>query len=136
MAERYFADSFYFLALLCPRDEAHEQARRITATHAPALVTTDAVLLEVADALRLPADRRRTAGWVQTIWEEPDVSVREVDRHLLMRALDLYAARPDKEWGLTDCISFVVMDDEGIGQALTGDAHFEQAGFRILFERR
>ena len=136
MAKRYFADSFYFLALLCPRDEAHEQARRITEAHAPALVTTDAILLEVADALRLPADRRRTAGWVRTMWEEPDVRVHEMDRRLLRRALDLYATRPDKEWGLTDCISFVVMREEALTEALTGDAHFEQAGFRILFERR
>ena len=43
--------------------------------------------------------------------------------------LGLYESRPDKEWSLTDCISFVVMKKEGIVEALTEDRHFEQAGF-------
>ena len=51
---------------------------------------------------------------------------------LFERGLALYNARPDKEWSLTDCISFVVMADEGLTDALTGDRHFEQAGFTAL----
>ena len=51
---------------------------------------------------------------------------------LLEQGMDLYARRPDKEWSLTDCISFVVMSQNGLEEALTGDHHFEQAGFRIL----
>jgi hypothetical protein len=47
---------------------------------------------------------------------------------------DLYSRRSDKEWSLTDCISFVVMQEQGIGEALTGDRHFEQAGFRALLK--
>jgi predicted nucleic acid-binding protein len=52
-----------------------------------------------------------------------------VDAKLFDRAVSLYSARPDKEWGLTDCISFVLMSERGIAQALTTDRHFEQAGF-------
>ena len=44
----------------------------------------------------------------------------------------LYAERPDKDWSLTDCISFVVMREMDISEALTGDRHFEQAGFTVL----
>jgi hypothetical protein len=44
----------------------------------------------------------------------------------------LYFQRRDKEWSLTDCISFTVMSDEGLTDALTGDHHFEQAGFTAL----
>jgi hypothetical protein len=51
---------------------------------------------------------------------------------MLQRGLDLFAKRPDKNWSVTDCISFVVMEDEGVAAALTGDNHFEQAGFRAL----
>jgi hypothetical protein len=50
----------------------------------------------------------------------------------LQRGLDLFAGRSDKNWSLTDCISFVVMQDEGLTEALTGDSHFEQAGFKAL----
>lgn len=46
--------------------------------------------------------------------------------------MELYRSRDDKEWSLTDCISFVVMADEGIEDALPGDRHLEQAGFRAL----
>lgn len=46
--------------------------------------------------------------------------------------LALYADRPDKQWSLTDCISFVVMRQHGLSEALTGDHHFEQAGYRAM----
>jgi len=51
---------------------------------------------------------------------------------LVQRALRLYDERPDKEWSLTDCLSFLVMERQRIRDALTTDHHFEQAGFRVL----
>ena len=45
------------------------------------------------------------------------------------RGLALYDERPDKDWSLADCISFVVMRDAGLVEALTGD---QQAGFAAL----
>jgi predicted nucleic acid-binding protein len=136
MAVRCFADTFYFLALFSSEDLAHEEAVRLTAELSPHLVTTDAVLLEVVDALRHPRNRKRAANWVLRLWARPDTTVHPVGRDLLERGLALFEARQDKEWSLTDCVSFVVMQEEGIGQALTGDAHFQQAGFRVLFEPR
>jgi len=50
----------------------------------------------------------------------------------LERAQGLFCSRADKSWSLTDCTSFVIMEDRGIRDALTGDRHFEQAGFRAL----
>ena len=70
---------------------------------------------------------------IDALWDDPTITVIPLSRALLRRALELYAARKDKDWGLTDCVSFVVMREGGIHEALTGDAHFEQAGFRILF---
>ena len=133
MATRYFADTFYFIALLCPRDHAHEKALRLGKTLSGGLVTTDAVLLELADSLCSPDDRGQSADYVRALWRDPAVSVRRVDRELIQRGLELYEDREDKEWGLTDCISFVVMKEEGISEALTGDYHFMQAGFTALF---
>jgi len=63
---------------------------------------------------------------------DPGVEVVTVDSSLFSRALRLYSTRPDKEWGLTDCVSFVVMGDRGIAAALAADQHFVQAGFRAL----
>jgi predicted nucleic acid-binding protein len=53
---------------------------------------------------------------------------------LFQRGVELFRARPDKEWSLTDCISFVVMTEKGLSEALTGDRHFEQAGFHALLK--
>ncbi len=48
------------------------------------------------------------------------------------RGVALYADRADKHWSLTDCISFIVMEDRGIRDALTGDHRFQQGGFNAL----
>ena len=66
--------------------------------------------------------------------DDPDFIVLEADQHLFERGLQLYENRPDKEWSLTDCISFVAMEEMGIAEALTGDHHFEQAGFTALLK--
>jgi len=136
MSQALFADAFYFLALLSPRDEDHELAIELSKTLRGRLVTTEAVVLEVADGLCAPQDRPTTAAYIRGLWSNPRVTVVSADHALLDRALTLYEARPDKSWGLTDCVSFTVMQDHGVRDALTGDAHFEQAGFRILFPSR
>lgn len=55
-----------------------------------------------------------------------------MDSTLFLRGLEFYRNRADKDWGLTDCISFVVMQDNNLIDALTMDEHFQQAGFRPL----
>jgi len=63
---------------------------------------------------------------------DPNVDILPVSEPLYARALQLYRERPDKEWGLTDCVSFLVMRDRRLTEALTTDEHFQQAGFRAL----
>jgi uncharacterized protein len=133
MATRYFADTYYLIALLSPRDSAHDAAVEFSRSFTGELITTDAVLLEVADALRSPSDRGRVAATLRRFWELPAMTVYPVDREMMRRGLELYRSRKDKDWGLTDCISFLVMGDEELTEALTADSHFTQAGFRILF---
>ena len=127
-----FADTFYFLALLNERDAAHKRA--IAASRVPGLtlVTTEMVLLELADALCKPPQR----GEVQALWNvvetDPAFQLVRTSAELIQRGRELYCERADKEWPLTDCISFVVMQDHGLLEALTADHHFEQAGFKAL----
>jgi predicted nucleic acid-binding protein len=54
-------------------------------------------------------------------------------RELFLAGLDLYRARPDKGYSLTDCMSMLIMRREGLAEILTHDRHFEQEGFRALF---
>jgi len=132
MTRPVFADSFYFIAVLSPRDAAHERAIDLGRTLSGRFVTTDAVLLEVADALCAPRDRRRTAAYLRALPRHPRMTVRHLDRDSWERGLALYESREDKDWSLTDCISFAVMQEEGIVDALTSDSHFRQAGYRPL----
>lgn len=105
---------------------------RLTATirGRPAL-TTDAVLLEIGNAL---ARRFRAAAAeiIDNILSDDATTVVHLTPNLFTRATELYRSRTDKEWGLTDCVSFVVMQDRGVTDALTHDRHFEQAGFRAM----
>lgn len=70
--------------------------------------------------------------FIENLRDDPAVRIVPSGRRLAERGWDLYRRRLDKEWSLTDSISFVVMEDRGITDALTGDRHFEQAGFRAL----
>ena len=74
-----------------------------------------------------------TAGFLQDMESDPDTIIVKHNDDLYHKGLKLYAERPDKDWSLTDCISFVVMREHQITEALTGDHHFEQAGFKAFF---
>ncbi|MBI5774136.1 MAG: type II toxin-antitoxin system VapC family toxin [Verrucomicrobia bacterium] len=127
-----FADSFYFLALLNPRDTAHAGALRFEASLP--LVTTAWVLTEVGDALSAPENRGVFLHLLDLLRAAPDTRIIPPTGEMFERGVELYRQRPDKEWSLTDCLSFVVMEEQGIAQALTGDHHFEQAGFVALLK--
>jgi predicted nucleic acid-binding protein len=96
------------------------------------LLTTDWVLTEVADALSAPANRVACGDFLDDLRRSPAVIVERSSAELFEAGWSLYGERPDKEWSLTDCISFVVMEKHGVVDALTGDHHFEQAGFRAV----
>jgi len=76
--------------------------------------------------------RREVRGLFEEMERDEQIIIVEATEALYRRGLALYDARPDKEWSLTDCISFEVMTEEGLEAALTGDRHFEQAGFKAL----
>jgi hypothetical protein len=131
----FFADTFFFIALLSPRDSAHrrvaEFAARTTRMH---LVTTTWVFTELADGLSKSVDRCWFRQLLDNFESNPNHEIVWPDESLFRRGVELYDARPDKQWSLTDCISFVVMQERGITDALTGDHHFEQAGFVALLK--
>jgi predicted nucleic acid-binding protein len=92
------------------------------------------VLTEVADGLCEPRNRPLAAQLRQLVRSSPFIRVVPADEELFQAGFDFFEARTDKEWSLTDCISFVVMERERLSDALTGDHHFEQAGFKALMK--
>ncbi len=129
----YFADTFFFLALLDRRDQHHQQVVRFASACRETLVTTLWVLSETANKLGSTPAREQAAHLLQAIEHQPGFRVIRESDELYESGLSLYAARPDKTWSLTDCISFEVMEREGLSEALTGDRHFAQAGFVAVF---
>lgn len=133
--DRVFLDAGFFIARYNRRDELHQRARTFATSlvNASEMWTTDAVLLEVTASMARQTFRVVANG----IWnqfhgrDERCISV-DASAENLGNAMNLYRARPDKEWSLTDCLSFLVMEQQGLSDALTADQHFEQAGFRAL----
>ncbi|HEY0140337.1 MAG TPA: PIN domain-containing protein [Thermoanaerobaculia bacterium] len=132
----FFADTWFFVALLDRRDSHHKQAERLALQVVPrgTVVTHDAVLTEV---LTYFADggawaRQHAVEGIRNAVLQFDVI--PGDRPLFIAALALYAARPDKEYSLVDCMSMVVMEERGIRHVLTNDHHFTQAGFVVVNE--
>jgi predicted nucleic acid-binding protein len=132
-----FVDRAGWIALLNVSDELHSGAQRVMEglrQQKTRLVTTDFVLLEVADALSAPSIRLQTVAFVDGLREQPLLQIVPVSEELLASGWRLYSQRSDKEWGLTDCTSFVVMAQGQITEAFTSDHHFIQAGFTKLLE--
>lgn len=99
------------------------------------LVTTRAVLLEIGNALAKLRYRQVAMELLNEIELDPQIEIIPLSESLYQQGLQLYRERRDKEWGITDCISFVVMDDLKLTTALTADIHFQQAGFQALLKQ-
>ncbi len=127
-----FADTSYFLALVNPGDVWHATARGMSAALAEPLLSTDWVLAELTDAMSKGRNRATVVSFLRMLRWRKEVTLIAASRELFDRGLELFANRPDKEWSLTDCTSFVIMEDHGVRSALTADHHFEQAGFEVL----
>lgn len=133
MHEALFVDTGYVVALLNKDDKFRQVARKwaveIAKKRIP-LVTSTLTFVELGDrftewsawtALQLALD----AHWAK-------VDMIEVGAEVLARAVALKNTREDKRWGITDCTSFVLMQDRGITKALSCDQHFQQTGFEAL----
>jgi predicted nucleic acid-binding protein len=130
--EKVFVDTAAWLALLNKDDGLHAHARQVMQAlrqrHA-SLVTTEFVLLEVADALSAPIQRGHTVKFINGLRQLRLLSIVPASQNLWAESWQLYSNRLDKDWSLTDCSCFVVMAREGISQAFTSDHNFEQAGY-------
>ena len=128
-----FADAWFYLALLDGDDEHHDTVTDWLENFRGHIITTRWVLIEVANGLSAPRFRARVSRLLSNLECNPRVTIVGDSDVLFQAGRSLFDSRPDKEWSLTDCISFLVMEREGLREALTHDRHFEQAGFVALF---
>jgi predicted nucleic acid-binding protein len=130
-----FADASYWIALLNPRDNLHTKARIVSGELSNVrFLTSEMVLTEFLNdfARRGSQLRKLAATWVKQLRADANTTIVEQSSLLFQEALALYEARPDKDWGLTDCASFSIMREYRVSDALTADSDFRQAGFTAL----
>lgn len=134
MADRIFIDTMYVVALVNENDEYHEQASDLSDKYEhSSFVTTDAVLLEIANALARKY-KKQAVEIIEDFRSSDDVEIVHLNPSLFEKAFKRYKSYIDKTWSLTDCISFEVMKERSLTDALTGDKHFEQTGFKRLMK--
>ena len=134
MRSKTFVDTLFIVALINKRDQYHQKALELSEEYENyPLITTDAVFLEVGNALSNNY-KNEAVELMESFLESDDVEVIRLNPDLFDEALSLYKKHQDKSWGLVDCISFVVMKKYEVTQALTFDRHFIQAGFQALMK--
>ncbi|MBI2877026.1 MAG: type II toxin-antitoxin system VapC family toxin [Candidatus Tectomicrobia bacterium] len=122
-----FLDTAYVNALINTRDQWHEAAvrwERKLAASRRRLITTEFFLVEIADGLAAIRFRTQAVRLITALQTSPLIEIIPASSHLFIDALKLYQSRTDKDWGLTDCASFVVMNNRALSEALTTDDHF------------
>lgn len=131
----FFADTFYWVALTNPADSRYQDAKAFDEVLATAaIITTDEVLVEFLTFFAAdPWLRNRAAETVRILLGDPAVRVIAQSRESFLAGLELFRARPDKRYSLTDCISMSTMRVHDLNDVLTNDRHFEQEGFRAVF---
>lgn len=127
-----FVDTAFVVAWISPNDALHIRAvELLNKIRREQWLTTDCVLLEIGNSLAR-IHRAEAISVIENFLSDEKIEVVGLDANLFNRAFELFRTRDDKSWGLIDCVSFVVMKEHEVTDALTNDRHFQQAGFKAL----
>lgn len=131
--DRLFLDTIFIQVILNPRDQYHTPAMQILSRvkNAQEVWTTEAIFLEVGNALST-YNHHKVSAFIKQCYLTDNISIINITPQLFQEGLNLYESRQDKTWGLVDCLSFIVMKQENLIDAVTSDIHFIQAGFNAL----
>jgi len=138
MENKVFLDTAFAIALSVESDEHHNRAVELSEQleiEQTQLITTVAILLEIGNTLSKRRYRQAAIELLNALKQDPQVEIVSISDELYRQAFELFSNRPDKDWGLIDCLSFVVMQERDLTDALTTDEHFEQAGFSPLLKK-
>jgi predicted nucleic acid-binding protein len=130
-----FVDTSGFYALLVQNDPQHGRAGSLLARAARSggrFVTTDYILDETAPLLRARDHGHLAEAFFDRLFTTAACRIEWMDPDRFQHTRRFFLKHQDKDWSLTDCFSFWLMQDLGLSDALTTDEHFHQAGFRAL----
>jgi len=134
MANEVFVDTASVVALASRQDQYHAAATALVPRFRSGtrMVTTRAICLEVGNTLASEQHRQKAVELLAGMEKDPQFEIVPLTDDLYADGMALFTERRDKEWNLTDCVSFLAMRRRGIRLALTADNHFRQAGFEPL----
>jgi predicted nucleic acid-binding protein len=130
-----FLDTGYFVALFTPDDRLHGRAAGWSLQLVEPTLVTEYVLWECVNTFSKPRNRPSAYALIEGLESDSDCELIHASPELFVAGLALHRERPDKEWSLTDCISFHVIRERNLKRALAHDIHFEQAGFEALLRK-
>lgn len=124
-----FLDTGYLIALIRKKDQFHAAAIEASESYSGPFLTTDLILVELANSLSKPLYRKTVVTVIEKIQTDSNTTIIPFASEGMSRAFSLFKRRKDKTWGMVDCYSFVVMKKRRVRCSLTFDEHFRQAGF-------
>lgn len=127
-----FADTSFYIALVRPDDENHDHSLAFDRNFGGQYVTSEFVLIELGNWLADPRNRGVFLEICRVLRSDPRTTILPATSDWVARGTEFYGQRLDKHWSFIDCISFAMMRERGLTDALTTDHHFAQAGFHAL----
>jgi uncharacterized protein len=127
-----FVDTSFFVALFSKDDSLHERAILWSQHMDESLLTTEYVLVESVNYLSRGKSRTHASQLTDHVFSDPEIETVDATAALFREGMTLFRSRRDKNWSLTDCISFHLMKEFGLTRALTYDRHFAEAGFTAM----
>jgi predicted nucleic acid-binding protein len=128
-----FIDTSFLVAALNPRDDRHADAVALQpALESGELVTTNHVVGESWTLAGRRYGRHTAVGLIRALRNNPRYSIIHAQPEIEERAFDWLLRHDEREYSFVDAVSFEVMRERGIEEALAFDADFEAAGFRTL----
>jgi hypothetical protein len=133
--KKVFIDTSAWIALVNKSDKFYQKSievQKMLIDENYELITSDYILVEIANGLSKIKYRDTAINLVNSILTSSDVELIRINDDLFYKSWELFSSRDDKDWGFTDCSSFIVMNEYGIKEAFSADVHFKQAGFIVL----
>ncbi|MBK6896971.1 MAG: type II toxin-antitoxin system VapC family toxin [Alphaproteobacteria bacterium] len=134
MTRAVFVDACFWIALFQKNSSLHEIAKKLGNYLEGRVVTSEMVLVEFLTSFAGYSEQMKTQIYlfVRKLQESENVEIVPQTSDLFEEAFNLLENRKDKTWSLTDCASFLIMEHQGMQEALTEDVHFEQNNYRAL----
>jgi predicted nucleic acid-binding protein len=128
-------DTGFLVALAQPNDALHSRAVAWAKRINQPLIVTEYVLCETIKFHSKRPDRLRGQTLIREITSNPGYTIIDASPRLFLAGFELHRSRLDKDWSLTDCVSFHLIKEHSISEALAYDEHFLQAGFIALLRK-